>query len=87
MTGEVAHQGTHELPSDEQLTVSRAILRAGGFSDFANKRKVKLIRKSGNKATTMVIDVAQVMLKGRGDLDPTLQAGDVVLVPARLINW
>jgi hypothetical protein len=26
-------------------------------------------------------------LKGRGDLDPTLQAGDVVLVPARLINW
>jgi polysaccharide export outer membrane protein len=87
MTGEVAHQGTLELPSDEQLTVSRAILRAGGFSDFANKRKVKLIRKSGNKATTMVIDVAQVMLKGRGDLDPTLQAGDVVLVPARLINW
>jgi Periplasmic protein involved in polysaccharide export len=87
MTGEVAHQGTLELPSDERLTVSRAILRAGGFSDFANKRKVKLIRKSGNTATTAVIDVIQVMQKGRSDLDQTLQAGDVILVPARLINW
>jgi protein involved in polysaccharide export with SLBB domain len=87
ISGEIAKQGTLELPSDERLTVSRAILRAGGFSDFANKRKVKLIRKSGNTATTTVIDVAQVMLKGRSDLDTTLQAGDVILVPARLINW
>ena len=30
---------------DETYTVSKAIIRAGGFGDFANKRKVKVTRK------------------------------------------
>jgi protein involved in polysaccharide export with SLBB domain len=40
--GQVRNQGALEIPSDEAFTVSRAILRAGGFADFANRKAVKL---------------------------------------------
>src|ERR1700682_1544865 len=33
-------QGSEDIPADESYTVSKAIIRAGGFGDFANKRKV-----------------------------------------------
>src|SRR3954453_18693038 len=45
--GSVKGQGPQEIPADESYTVSKAIIRAGGFGDFANKRKVKLTRKDG----------------------------------------
>src|SRR5256714_7631204 len=44
--GSVKQQGPQEIPADESYTVSKAIIRAGGFSDFANKRKVRVTRKS-----------------------------------------
>src|SRR6266446_6729035 len=37
--GSVKGQGPQEIPADESYTVSKAIIRAGGFGDFANKRK------------------------------------------------
>ena len=37
LAGAVRLPGPHEIPSDEELTVSKAILRAGGFADFADK--------------------------------------------------
>lgn len=46
ITGQVRAQGVMELlPDETDFTVSRAILRAGGLADFADKRKVKLVRK------------------------------------------
>ena len=36
--GSVKGQGPQEIPADESYTVSKAIIRAGGFGDFANKR-------------------------------------------------
>ena len=38
--GQVIRQGKYELPFDEDVTVSQAVLRAGGFSQFANAKKV-----------------------------------------------
>src|SRR5205085_3982254 len=43
--GSVKGQGPQEIPADEVYTVSKAIIRAGGFGDFANKRKVRVTRK------------------------------------------
>ena len=87
VTGEVARQGPIELPANEQLTVTTAILRAGGFSDFANKRKVKVLRKTGKTEKVYIVDVKEILDKARGDKDFQVLAGDVILVPARLINW
>ncbi|MBV8901777.1 MAG: polysaccharide biosynthesis/export family protein [Verrucomicrobia bacterium] len=87
LTGEVSHQGPLEIPPNEQLTVTTAILRAGGFSDFANRRKVKVLRKIGSGEKVYLVDVKQVLDKARGDLDFTVKPGDVIMVPARIINW
>ena len=46
LMGQVRTQGAMDLPADEVLTVSKVILRAGGLADFANRKKVKLVRKN-----------------------------------------
>ena len=45
LDGAVRLPGPVEFPSDEALTLSKAILRAGGFTDYADKRHVKVTRK------------------------------------------
>ena len=44
ISGQVHQQGPIDIPPDEHFTLSKAILKAGGFADFANHRKIKLIR-------------------------------------------
>ena len=66
--------------------MSKAILNAGGFTDFADGRKVKVVR-SGSKdvpAKTLVLNISDVLKKGRVDLDAPLEPADVVFVPKRL---
>src|ERR1700704_4172501 len=81
--GSVKGQGPQEIPADESYTVSKAVIRAGGFGDFANKRKVKVTRKNGQDFT---IDLKRVIEEGRTDEDMVLQPDDQIYVPQRLIN-
>lgn len=88
VTGQVHSQGPQDIPADEDFTLSRAILRAGGMADFANKRKVKVIRKGKNGGTeTQVYDLEEIMDKGRIEKDPVLSPDDVIIVPERLVNF
>src|SRR6478735_2892565 len=64
--GAVKGQGPQEIPTDETYTVSKAIIRAGGFGDFADKKKIKLTRKSGEAVT---VDLKRVIEQGRTDED------------------
>lgn len=45
LTGQVRAPGALELMPGDPMTVSQAILRANGLADFADKRKVRLVRK------------------------------------------
>jgi polysaccharide export outer membrane protein len=81
--GSVKGQGPQEIPADESYTVSKAIIRAGGFGDFANKRKVKVTRKNGQDFT---VDLKRVIEEGRTEEDLVLQPDDQIYVPQRLIN-
>jgi len=81
--GSVKQQGPQEIPPDESYTVSKAIIRAGGFGDFANKRKVKLTRKNGQEST---VDLKRVIEEGHTDEDLDLAPDDQIYVPQRLIN-
>ena len=83
VTGSVKGQGPQEIPADESYTVSKAIIRAGGFGDFANKRKVKLTRKDGK---SYVVDLKRVIEEGHTEEDVVLQPDDQINVPQRLIN-
>lgn len=81
--GSVRGQGPQELPPDENYTVSKAVIRAGGFGDFANKRKVKVTRKNGQDFT---VDLKRVIEEGHTEDDLVLQPDDQIYVPQRLIN-
>jgi protein involved in polysaccharide export with SLBB domain len=81
--GSVKAQGPQEIPPDESYTVSKAIIRAGGFGDFANKRKVKVTRKNGKEFN---IDLKRVIEEGHTEEDVVLVPDDQIYVPQRLIN-
>jgi len=88
--GNVRAPGPMEIPPDESFTVSRAILRAGGFDQFANRHKVKLIRKKAGSPTeteTIIMDVGDIIDNGRADRDMVLWPDDTILVPKSLINY
>ncbi len=82
--GNVKGQGPQEIPADETYTVSKAIIRAGGFGDFANKRKVRVTRKDGK---VFEVDLKRVIEQGHTDEDIVLQADDQVHVPPRTWNF
>jgi polysaccharide biosynthesis/export protein len=81
--GSVKAQGPQEIPPDENYTVSKAIIRAGGFGDFANKRKVKVTRKNGKEFS---VDLKRVIEEGHTEEDVVLVPDDQIYVPQRLIN-
>lgn len=88
ITGAVKGGGPMEIPFNERFTVSKAILRAGGFADFANERKVLVTRPKPDGTTeTITVDVKQVIEKGRQDLDVEVLPNDLIRVPERLINF
>ena len=88
VTGAVRGAGPQEIPPNEKFTVSKAILRAGGFADFANQRKVKLTRAKADGSTdTIIVDVKEVIEKGRQDLDMEVRANDFIVVSERMINF
>jgi polysaccharide biosynthesis/export protein len=88
ITGQVRAQGALELFPDETLTVSKAVLKAGGLADFANKKKVKLVRKKADgQVETWLVDLAEILDRGHLEKDPVLEPGDLINVPERLINF
>jgi len=87
VTGQVRNSGGFDVPAGETITVSRAILNAGGFSDFSDKRNVRLIRKNGEQTQTRTVNVQEVLEKGKLDADLVVQPGDLIVVPERLVKW
>jgi polysaccharide biosynthesis/export protein len=90
LVGPVRVPGPQEIPSDEVLTLSKAILRAGGFNDYADRRNVKVTRKTSaadGEKKTFSVDVGDIFDKGRTELDLALEPGDLILVPERLIRF
>ena len=102
IVGQVQKVGPQELPKLQPLTVSQIILRAGGFGDFADDRKVRLVHRttapSATAGTTgltpdatsaaegQVVDIKAVF-EGHSTVDPIVKPNDLIIVPKRLINW
>ena len=63
-----------------RITVSKAITSAGGFTDFANKKKVRLTRLDGR---IQIINC--VKARDNPSLDLEVYPGDKIYVPRRLL--
>ena len=72
--GEV--RATGEFPLRQGMTLMSAINRAGGFTEFARTKGVKLLR--GNQET--IYDMRKIQANGSNN--PVLMDGDQIIVPA-----
>jgi polysaccharide export outer membrane protein len=78
--GEVNRPGAY--PLNGRMTVLEAIAAAGGLRDFAKTKKMYILRRATDSATTRVKVDYKGMVEGKVD-DPamTLQPRDTVVVP------
>lgn len=83
--GIVARQGKYDLPANEDISISQAILRAGGFAQFANKEKVKVIRKTPQGNKTILVNVDGIMRQGDLERDIFIRKDDVIIIEE--LNW
>ena len=88
--GQVHMQGPLDIQVNENLTAGNAILRAGGFGDFASKTKVKVVRAGigpNGEKKTFDLNMEDILEKGKIEKDIVLQPNDLIIVPARLVNF
>jgi polysaccharide export outer membrane protein len=78
--GAVKTPGRIDQPAGRSITLLQAIAKAGGATDRANLKKVKILRQKGNGAQAGTIVNVQRIRDGE-DPDPLLRDGDVVVVP------
>jgi polysaccharide export outer membrane protein len=75
--GQVQKPGT--FPYVEKLTLVQAISDAGGLTEIAHKRRVKLTRRTDAGQQTFEVSI-KAITEGR-EADIPLQPGDIVFVP------
>jgi polysaccharide export outer membrane protein len=88
--GQVRSQGSVDLLLDQKLTAGKAILMSGGFADFANKRKVKVVRASdvpGAASKTFELNMVDILENGLTGGDIFLEPNDYIIVPSRAVNF
>jgi polysaccharide export outer membrane protein len=77
MIGYVARPGTYPLRGD--TSVLQALALAGGLTQFASPRSIKLIRASRGKQDVRKINYYDIIDSGKGNY--LLKAGDTIVVP------
>jgi len=77
MIGYVARPGTYPLRSD--TSVLQALALAGGLTQFASPRSIKMIRSTRGKQEVRKINYYDVIDSGKGNY--LLKAGDTIVVP------
>jgi polysaccharide biosynthesis/export protein len=88
ISGQVVRQGPIQIPPGETLTVSKVILRAGGFANFANKRAVQVTRRnSDGQEQRFELNMQDVLERGMLHRDMELKSDDFITVPARAFNF
>ncbi len=79
ISGEVTRAGAYPLLPD--MTVLQALSSAGGFTQFANTKKIYVLRGSGGKAEKFPFNYKEVVNGKNADQNIVLKAGDQIVVP------
>ncbi len=77
--GEVVRPGAYPLV--ESTTVIQALSAAGGFREFANKKKIQILKGGGSAAKRIVFDYSAVVRGSKDQHNVVLEPGDTILVP------
>lgn len=90
VVGEVRSPGYYSIPPGKELSLSQAILAAGGFTEFSNQSKVKLVRsdpKLSEKERTVFINAKKIFKQGDRSQDYSLNNNDMIIVDESWINF
>lgn len=79
ITGEVTHPGSLQLLPG--MTILQALSSAGGFTNFANTKKIYMFRMVSGKQVNFPFDYKDVIHGKKSDENVMLQAGDTIVVP------
>ncbi|HET6370743.1 MAG TPA: polysaccharide biosynthesis/export family protein [Nitrospiria bacterium] len=79
ITGEVVHPGKYPLKS--RATLLQGITLAGGFTQFASKNNMVLLRRDGAGEIRIQVKYDDIVFGKKGSVDPFLLPGDTVVVP------
>jgi polysaccharide export outer membrane protein len=77
--GEVNTPGVYDMK--REVNVLQAITLAGGFTEWANKSKIKIFRKHGGVEKIITINYNKIISGKHPELNIPLQPGDSVIVP------
>lgn len=86
LSGGVQRQGEMDIPLDQVFTVSKAILRAGGFTADADRTKVKIERRKeggGHAKELLEVNVAEILDGGQSNKDLVLESEDLLIIPQK----
>ena len=77
--GEVARAGTYDL--NGSLTVLQALALAGGFTEFASREKMVLVRGVGESQRNIPLSYSKILRTPGAEHNPVLERGDTLVVP------
>ncbi|MGE0083135.1 MAG: polysaccharide biosynthesis/export family protein [Desulfococcaceae bacterium] len=77
--GEVAKPG--EYPLSKNLTVLHAIALAQGFTEWAGKNNIVLIRNENSSETLIKISYGKIVKDGELNQNVLIRADDIIIVP------
>lgn len=79
VTGEVTRSGTFALLPN--MTVLQALSSCGGFTQFANTKKIYLLRMEGAKQVKIPVNYKELIKGRKPEINILLQDGDTIVVP------
>jgi polysaccharide export outer membrane protein len=79
ITGEVAHPGAYPLRG--RVSILQAIALAGGFTDFADRDAIVVLRRSGQDGNTIPVSYSELVDAPDKNEPLILRPGDTIVVP------
>jgi len=77
--GEAARPGAYTLTPN--MTVLQALSNAGGFTPYANSKKICLLREENGKQQKLLFNYKDVIAGKRTEQNIVLKTGDTIVVP------
>ena len=79
VSGQVRNPGVYRLRSE--ISLLQLIPMAGGFTEWANQKKILIIRKENEKEKRMIVNYKKIVKGEASDSNINLKPGDTVIVP------
>jgi len=64
-----------------ETSLVQVIVLAGGFTDWADKKKITILRKEGGKESRIRVNYKKIIDGDEGARDIILKSGDIIIVP------